>query len=793
MAELRLSGLSTGIDTQKIIEQLMEVNRRRLKLMEQDVTKHEERRSAVSELQSKLNALRSAASALSDSSQLRSFKATTSDADFVTAEANSNALEGNHSIQIKQLATSDRWVHQGFAYATSYVGEGNFIFTYNNRELVVQTTAETTLQDLVGLINNDQDNPGVTASILKYDNGSGGVYHLVLGGKDSGSDYQIKINTSNTELHAADTTLKDRNNQNAVLTTKLTDLSTFAGEMESGITGDRIHIVGTDHDGNSIDVYFDVTRYTTLEDVIGQINSAYDGSAVATLSEGVIKVTDTTCGASNMGISLTFVPGTGSSAALTLPNIVQSVQGGSKLATIASLDASTFLETQSAQDGKVRVDGYPQTQTAAEVQLLTSSANATSGTYTLTFNGETTVALNYNDDIATVEAALNSLRSVQAVGGVTVGGTPPSDSSSPMTFTFLETAGNVDRIIIDSSLMPGAHVTSTQTQGQDGWIARSTNTIDDVLTGVTLKLHDTTEDGQGGYNSIDVNLTRDTEALKKKIEEMVTAYNTAVMFIQEKTKYDAKERKSGILANDYSVTTIWAQIKQPWTQSASGFGGDDSFIRPSDIGITLGADGMLEFDANTFDEAVVDDYLGVLSLLGALKTGSSDSADIKFYGANKYTTAGQFEVQVFGDGSQITSARIREVGGEWRDATWEGNVVTGNSAFDKNGNPLYPENSLQFTVDLSKTASNPTAVITVKHGFAGALKETLDTLLHSSRGRVPISLNSIDTQIKNVKDRIEREETRLAGVEKRLIDQFSRLEKTLSLIQQQMGALTMLG
>ena len=154
-----------------------------------------------------------------------------------------------------------------------------------------------------------------------------------------------------------------------------------------------------------------------------------------------------------------------------------------------------------------------------------------------------------------------------------------------------------------------------------------------------------------------MSISRDTSSV---IEEMVNAYNTAVMFIQEKTKYDAKERKSGILANDYSVTTIWAQIKQPWTQSASGFGGDDSFIRPSDIGITLGADGMLEFDANTFDEAVVDDYLGVLSLLGALKTGSSDSADIKFYGANKYTTAGQFEVQA--RRRQPDSARIREVG-----------------------------------------------------------------------------------------------------------------------------------
>ncbi len=793
MAELRLSGISTGIDTAKIIEQLMEVNRRRLRMMEADVNRFEQRRGAVNELQGKLNSLRSAAGELSDSSQLRSYKAATSDSDILTAEASSNALEGNHSIQIKQLATSDRWVHDGFAYASSYVGAGNFIFSYNNKELVVQTTAETTLQDLVGLINNDQDNCGVTASILKYDNGSGGVYHLVLGGKDSGSDYQITISDSNTEQHAADTAMKDGNDQNAVLTTRLTQLSTFSGEMESGITADRIHIVGTDHDNNSVDLYFGVTRYTTLEDVIGQINTAYDGSAVATLSEGVIKLTDTTSGESHMTLSLTFVAGTGSSAELALPDIVQSVEGGSTMANIASLDRSTFMETQSAQDSKVRVDGYPSYQTTAEVQLLTSSSDATSGTYTLAFGGETTAAINYNDDIATVEAALNGLASIQAIGGVTVGGTPPSDSNSSMTFTFLETAGNVPRIIMDSSLSPGTHVTSTQTQGQDGWIARSTNTIDDVLTGVTLKLHRTTSDGAGGFNNVEVNLTRDTEALKSKVEEMITAYNTAVMFIQEKTKYDAETGKSGILANDYSISTIWSQIRMPWSQAASGFGSADSFAKPSDIGITLGADGMLKLDANTFNEAVVENYMGVLSLIGAVKAGSSDSTTIKFSGASKFTTAGRFEVQVFGDGSQITSARIREVGGEWRDATWDGNVVYGDSSFDSNGNPVHPENGLQFTVDLSKTASSPTAVITVKHGFAGGLKETLDNLLHRTRGRVPISINSIDTQIKNVNSRISQEQMRLEGVEKRLIDQFSRLEKTLSMIQQQMGALNMLG
>jgi len=794
MAELRLSGLSTGIDTQKIIDQLMEVNRRRLYMMQDDVSKHEEKRSAMSELQGKLTALKTTAGDLSDSSQLRSYNAVTSDDDYITVEANSNASEGNHSVQVKQLATSDRWIHDGFKYATSLVGAGTFILSYNFKELSITTTAETTLEDLVGLINNDSDNPGINASLLKYDDGSGGIYHLVLNGRESGSDYQIKINSSSTEVHVSDTTFQDTNGNDADGTTRLTDLGGFSGTMGSGSTPDSITVGGTEHDGTVVNYTFNVNEHTTMADVIGEINEAFDTTAKAVLEDGHIIITDATCGASSMTLTLTFNAGTGSDASLSFGTFSQQTAGGTA-ADLAGFEASTFTETQTAQDSKIRVNGYPgDGMAAAEVQQLSSTANATAGTYTLTFMGETTAALNYNDDIATVQAALNALSTISAVGGVTVGGTPPSDSGSAMTFTFSADAGDVERIRIDtSSLTGGTHTISTQTQGRDGWINRSTNTIDDVISGVTLKLHDTTEDGAGGYNNIEVNLTRDTETLKEKIDELITAYNTVVMFIQEKTAYDAEEGKSGILANEYSVTTIWNQIKLPFTEATSGFGGDDSFTMPGDIGITLGADGMLKFDSTDFDEAVVDDYLGVLSLIGAMKTGSSDSNDIKFYGASKFTTAGEFEVRVYGDGSQITSAQIREVGGEWRDATFDGNMVTGDSTFDSNGNPLYPENSLQVTVDVSKTSATPlTATITVKHGYAGALKETLDKLLHSTKGRVPISIDSIDTQIKNTNDRIEREETRLEGIEKRLIDKFSRLEKTLAMIQQQMGALNML-
>ena len=100
----------------------------------------------------------------------------------LTVSAGGSAFEGTHNVKIRQLATANRWVHDGFNYVSQYVGEGNLILSYNNQEFVVQTTATTTLQELVDLINNDPDNPGITASILDYQSGSG-RYHLVLSGR----------------------------------------------------------------------------------------------------------------------------------------------------------------------------------------------------------------------------------------------------------------------------------------------------------------------------------------------------------------------------------------------------------------------------------------------------------------------------------------------------------------------------------------------------------------------------------------------------------------------------------
>jgi flagellar capping protein FliD len=674
MSTLRLPGLLTGIDTSQLIEQLMAVERRTLTVYEGRKSTWDERKEALSTLETKLSNLRSSISALSDANELRAFSSTSSDADKVTAEASYNAFEGNHTVVVNQLATAERWVHTaGIEYAEDYVGAGTFIYSYNHQETTITTTETTTLEDLVGLINNDANNPGVTASLLYYNGG----YHLVLNGNNVGTDYAISVNASNTEVWQADSAFT-AGSDNATLSTKITDLDQFTGSLG---TGDKITITGKDHNGVDITpVELSITGNTKLTHLISEINDAFDGIAKATLVNGKIVLTDDLYGASGLEIGLSFTQGMGSTAELTVPTMAVETEGGSTTANLAGFEEADFTETQSAQDSQIRVDGYP--------------------------SGE--------------------------------------------------------------------------------WISRSSNTIDDVISGVTLHLHDTTDE-----NGEEITLTRDIQSVKDKLSSMVNAYNLAVVYIQEKTGYNNVLKTAGTLMGDYVVSTIRSQIRTPLIAQTSGFVEDiDKVLMPGQIGLELDKDGVLSLDANVFDQAIADDYMGTLAIIGADKTGSSNSNTIEFYGADSnYTTAGNYDVEVTVSGGTITSARIKlSTESTWRDATYSGNIVTGDSTFNDNGDPMYAENGLQLSIDLSQDGTFD-ATVRVKQGFAGAIEDALDRMLKATTGSIQIDQDYVDDQIENIQKKIENEEDRLSVREERLIARFARLEKTLALIQNQMAAL----
>lgn len=684
MSTIQLGGLSTGIDTKTLIAQLMAVEQRTMQMYASRKETYELKKDALSEVDSKLGTLRTTVKALSDDSKLRAYNVSSSDADVITAEATYNAFEGNHTVVVKQLATAERWVHTaGLEYAEDYVEEGTFIYSYNHKEVIINTTAETTLSDLVGLINNDAENPGVTAGLLFYNDG----YHLVLSGNDAGTDYEISVNSSSTESWRMNSEFTV-DGDNATLASKITQLDQFSGTLG---TTNTITISGTDKSGVAIaNVELRVNSNTRIEHLIGEINDAFEGVARAVFENGKIILTDDTSGESDMSISLSF--SSNGSATMELPDETEEwevTEGGATTASLAGFAEADFTQTQQAQDSQIKVDGWP----------------------------------------------------------------------------------------------PAA----------EDWITRSSNTIDDVISGVTLHLHDVTDE-----TGEQITLNRDIASVKKKVEDFVEAYNDAVTYIKEMTGYNDTLKTAGVLMGDFVIRMIQEQIGSPLYSQVDGFTQDlDTFLTAGHIGFELDKDGMLSFDSGEFDEAIAKDYIGVLALLGANKSGSSSNSNVKFYGASSnYTTAGSYQVKIVYDGSGNLSQAFFKLSSEsdsqYRAATIVGNVIIGNSTFDLNSNPNYGENGLQVSAPTTGTAGSTIyATIRVKQGFAGEIEDSLDRVLKATTGSIKIDQEQIDDQIKLLQNRIDTEEKRLEVREKRLITRFANLEKTLSLLQSQLSYLQM--
>jgi hypothetical protein len=102
---------------------------------------------------------------------------------------------------------------------------------------------------------------------------------------------------------------------------------------------------------------------------------------------------------------------------------------------------------------KVVVDG---SRPVGEVQTITITGSPTGGTFTLTFNAQTTAAINWNDPASTVQTRLEALSSITAGKVVVSGGPGPA---TPYRVTFYNTMAGADQPLITlatNSLTGGA-------------------------------------------------------------------------------------------------------------------------------------------------------------------------------------------------------------------------------------------------------------------------------------------------------------------------------------------------
>lgn len=194
------SGLGGGTDFTEVIKGLKSIEELPKKRLESWKSDWKIRYDAFNKVIDSMREAQTKLSAINNPSKFITKNAKSSKESILTAKADANALDGNHTIDIKQMASNSIWAFNGsFASKNTSVNTSSttqqFAYSYKGKEYSVDVPPGTTLESLNNLVNKDVNNPGVRMNIVQ--NGSGYTFQMM--GKDTGKDANIVIHPNNLD------------------------------------------------------------------------------------------------------------------------------------------------------------------------------------------------------------------------------------------------------------------------------------------------------------------------------------------------------------------------------------------------------------------------------------------------------------------------------------------------------------------------------------------------------------------------------------------------------------------
>lgn len=303
------------------------------------------------------------------------------------------------------------------------------------------------------------------------------------------------------------------------------------------------------------------------------------------------------------------------------------------VAVSSNTSAISIGSTQgSAVSGSHQIDvtqlAASQRNRSSEYTSSTESLNSGSAfDITVTSNGSTqTISVDAGDDTpAGVVAAINASGT-----GFTATLIDTGTAGANYRIVLQGPSGADNAFTVSSTPDLGFHTAGNELQSAanalltvDGMsIERTSNTISDAISGVTLNLN-------AVASGTSLQVTNDTTTLKEKLKELVATYNVVQVVLNELSDPDSTEEEvGGALSNDMSfVRSVRDAIYTAVTTDSSTPSGDVSAL--VDLGIELTRTGDLSLNEDTYDEVVLNNFSDVVTMLSAGTTNQSayDGAD----------------------------------------------------------------------------------------------------------------------------------------------------------------------
>lgn len=169
-------------------------------------------------------------------------------------------------------------------------------------------------------------------------------------------------------------------------------------------------------------------------------------------------------------------------------------------------------------------------------------------------------------------------------------------------------------------------------------ISRASNTVDDVVDGLSLDLLKASPG-----EIVTVTVADDKTFAEQTIRDFVDAYNNFLSIVEPAVGFDEETDERGSLASDSLAKSILSQIRSDISSVIPGLS-DTNFTTIATVGIQTENDGTISIDDDTFSDALDENFEEIQSLF-APKTQTS-AADMTVNSFGSATQAGEYAVVV---------------------------------------------------------------------------------------------------------------------------------------------------
>ena len=274
-------------------------------------------------------------------------------------------------------------------------------------------------------------------------------------------------------------------------------------------------------------------------------------------------------------------------------------------------------------------------------------------------------------------------------------------------------------------------------------ITRSTNTVDDLVEGLTINLTGTNENAPATLK-----IARNDDYVVEKVQEFVEKYNALRELIVENSQIDpGNPAGAGLLVGDSTTRAITSQIRNILGRPVAGLESDP--IRSlAEIGITTAREtGNLVFNESEFRSQLQTNTNSVIGIFA--DQGRASDGQVEFLNAGQNTKPGNYALNVtqvatrasLTGGSALAASTVIDADNDELSISVDGYSSATISLAAGSYTPAQLAAEIQSKINADTTLSGLGASVTVSIDAGGALSITSDRYGSNSK----LEITSVDT------------------------------------------------